>query len=441
MAEQQNIEYKESWRDEYLKWICGFANASGGKIHIGINDKGVVTGLPDYKKLMEEIPNKIANNLGLVVDVNMHENNELRYIEIVVPPSEAPISYHGAYHYRSGSTKQELKGIALQNWLLKKVGKRWEDGIVAGASITDLDENSIKSYLNKALQGNRIPAGAERETIETLLSNSNLMIDGQLTNAAVLLFGKRPSMVSSTACFKIGRFGKDSNDLLFQDVVDTNLFDMADKMMDILRSKYLISPISYQGLERIELLEYPEAALREAIFNAIIHKDYSSTFSFLRVYDDRLEIWNPGLLPEQLTIESLKRNHSSYPRNHNIATVFFRAGYVEAWGRGTTKIFSSCLQASLPEPVLEEDQGGLRVIFKKDLINKEHLQTLGISERQIAAILYVKDKGQITNSEYQKLTKIGKSTAAADLQDLVDQKLLFRVGSTGRSTRYILYKG
>lgn len=132
------------------------------------------------------------------------------------------------------------------------------------------------------------------------------------------------------------------------------------------------------------------------------------------MYDDRLEIWNPGPLPEELTIEKLKRSHSSYPRNVNIANVFFKAGYVESWGRGTTKIISSCLEAGLPEPVIEEDQGGFRVVFRKDHLNKEALEAQGLNARQVNAVLYVKENGQINNSEYQKLNTIGKSVAAAE---------------------------
>ncbi len=207
MPEQQNIEYKQSWRDEYLKWICGFANAQGGKIFIGIDDKGMVTGVPDYKKLMEDIPNKSVNHLGLVIDVNLHEEAGKRYIEIVVPQSHIPISYQGNFHYRSGSTKQELKGISLQNWLLKKNGKRWEDLPVPGHSIDNLDEGAIKSFVAKAIAKDRIPAEAENDSIETLLENLNLLQNGQLTNASVLLFSKRPSVVSGSASFKIGRFG------------------------------------------------------------------------------------------------------------------------------------------------------------------------------------------------------------------------------------------
>lgn len=127
MPEHQNIEYKESWRDEYLKWICGFAKAQGGKIFIGIDDKGNVAGLIDNKKLMEDIPNKVVSHLGLVIDINLRTKAKKHYIEIAVKPSEVAISYHGVYHYRSGSTKQELKGIALQEFLLKKMGRSWDD--------------------------------------------------------------------------------------------------------------------------------------------------------------------------------------------------------------------------------------------------------------------------------------------------------------------------
>ena len=152
MSEQQNIEYKQSWRDEYLKWICGFANAQGGRIYIGIDDNGIVAGVDDYKKLMDDIPNKAVNHLGLVVDVNLLKDGDKHYIEIIVPVSSVPIAHHGLYHYRSGSTKQELKGIALQNLLLKKIGKKWEDMPVEGSSVEDLNGTSIEKFIEKAIR-------------------------------------------------------------------------------------------------------------------------------------------------------------------------------------------------------------------------------------------------------------------------------------------------
>ena len=127
MKEHQHIEWKESWRDEYLKWICGFANAEGGVLVIGRNDKGVAVGVTDARKLLEDLPNKIRDVLGIMVHVDLIRNDGKDVLEIRVEPYPSPISYKGEYYYRSGSTKQELKGAALERFLLKKRGRHWDD--------------------------------------------------------------------------------------------------------------------------------------------------------------------------------------------------------------------------------------------------------------------------------------------------------------------------
>ena len=212
---------------------------------------------------------------------------------------------------------------------------------------------------------------------------------------------------------------------------------MPDEVLRKLSDRYLIRPISYKGLERQEPLEYPEPALREAILNAIIHKDYSSTWVFLRVYDDKMELWNPGRLPGELPIEKLKSRHSSYPRNPHIAEVFFKAGYIEAWGRGTTNMINECLASGLPEPVLEEDQGGLRVTFRKDIYTEANLINLDLNERQIKAVLMAKENGYITNLQYQKEFGVTDRTALRDLNNLVERRFFYSSGST-RDRRYHL---
>jgi ATP-dependent DNA helicase RecG len=438
MGEHQNIEYKQSWRDEYLKWICGFANAQGGKIYIGVNDNGAVTGIDDPRRLMDDIPNKAVNHLGLVIDVNLLKDKGKEYIEIVVPLSPMPISYHGAYHFRSGSTKQELKGAALHEFLLKKIGRTWDDIGINNAKIEDLDTKSIASFVKAAVKSGRIYKEAEKDDIPTLLENLQLITpDGELKAAAILLFGKNPKKFFVTSYFKIGKFGDSDTELKFQDTVEGNIFDMVEAVITLLKQRYIISTISYEGIQRIERPEYPDAAIREAILNAIVHKDYTDSTIQMSIYNDKIILWNPGKLSEDLTIEKLKSKHPSRTRNKNVAEVFFKAGYIESWGRGIEKMIDALKGDGLPEPIFEENSGGFQVTFLKESYSKEYLNQIGLNERQIRAITYLKGVQELTNSKYQEINNIGKSISAIELQELIDKGIVNKIGK-GKLTKYSL---
>ena len=147
MSENQNVEWKELWRDEYLKWVCGFANAKGGVLIVGKRDNGDIIGVENCKKLLEDIPNKIQTHLGIICDVNLVKESNKELIEIDVKPYNIAVSYQGKYYYRSGSTIQELKGKALNDFLLKKSGKTWDDVIESQATWNDIDENAFETYL------------------------------------------------------------------------------------------------------------------------------------------------------------------------------------------------------------------------------------------------------------------------------------------------------
>ncbi len=428
MQENQNIEWKESWRDEYLKWICGFANASGGKIILGKNDKGEIIGLKNSKKLLEDLPNKIQNYLGIICDVILHNENELQYIEIIVKPYEVPISYQGKYHYRSGSTKQELKGNALNDFLLKKAGKTWDDVIEPRAKIEHIDLNAIEKFKESAFKSKRMPFIKNEEKIDVILDNLLLTENKKLKRAAVLLFGREPTRFFINAFVKIGRFGKTSDDLLFQEIVEENIFELSDKTLDILDKKFLIAKISYKGLHRIEQWEYPYEAVREAIINAIVHRDYMGAPIQISVYDDKMIIWNEGTLPDNLTIENLKGQHSSRPHNPILASAFFKSGLIEAWGRGTVKIINECKKAGLPEPKFENVFGGIQVTLFKNLLDKTKLIELGLNSRQINVIAYLKENKRITNSKYRELFNVSEKTAFRDLDNLVSKKLISKQG-------------
>lgn len=365
MGEDQNIEYKQSWRDEYLKWICGFANAAGGKIYIGIDDDGQVVGVSDAKKLMEDIPNKIVNLLGIVADVNLLHKEGKEYIEIIIFPSSVPISCRGVYHYRSGSTKQELNGSALQRFLLNKLGRTWDDLPCEWASFEDIDLEAVKYFFNKAVASNRIAGDAVADDLEITFQNLGLLTEnGKLKNAALLLFAKQPSRFFPMVQFKIGRFGVADHDLMFQDIIEGNILQMPDRVMEVLRSKYLVSPIRYEGLQRIEELEVPEDALREAICNSIIHNNYAGAPIQLSVYADKLMLWNEGRLPEDFTMDMFLGKHPSRPYNKNVANIFFKAGFIESWGRGISKIVNGFENRGMEIPTFEFSMGGLWVIIK-----------------------------------------------------------------------------
>ncbi len=274
MPEQQNIEWKQSWRDEYLKWICGFANAKGGKLFIGMNDDGKVVGIEDYKRLLDDIPNKIQNHLGIICDVNLHKKDELYYIEIDVKANENPISYQGKYHYRSGSTKQELKGSSLNEFLLKKVGKTWEEAIEKDASFEAISIEAVEEFKKEATNSQRYPLAKDEKDYKKLFLNLRLFKENALKRSALILFGKDPRSYLINSYIKIGKFGNSDTELLFQDVVESNAFQLADKTIEILEKKYFKKLISYEGINRVEKSEYPRNAVRECLLNAIIHKNY-----------------------------------------------------------------------------------------------------------------------------------------------------------------------
>lgn len=363
MTENQHVEYKQLWRDEYLKWICGFANAQGGVLEIGKNDKGEVIGLANASRLLEELPNKMRDTLGIIADVDLLMENGKSYIRITVEPYPYPISYKSEYHYRSGSTKQVLKGAALDQFLLRKQGRHWDGVPVPYVAIGDLDTETVAYFRRQALKSQRLSADLLEEPNAALIDKLRLTEGNYLKRAAVLLFHAEPERFVTGAFVKIGFF-ENNIDLRYQDEMHGDLFFQVNQTLEVLKAKYLKAWISYEGLQRIENFPVPDAALREAILNAIVHKDYASAVPIqISVYPDRLMIWNPGQLAPEWTLEKLLAKHASQPHNPDVANTFFRAGLIEAWGRGIERMLQSCAAAGLPAPELRHEHAGLWVIF------------------------------------------------------------------------------
>ena len=323
MPEQQNIEYKTSWHDDYLKWICGFANAQGGRIYIGKDDNGTAVGVEDYKRLMDDIPNKVKNLMGITAEVNLSEEAGKHCIEIIVQPYSVPISLRGRYYYRSGSVKQELTGAALNEFLLKRAGQTWDDVVEPRATFDDIDEKTVKIFLRKAENAGRLP-DADGLSIPELLEKLRLAESVQLKLAAIALFGKDPGRFYPNTFVKIGKFEADGFTIRFQETEEGNIIQVLDKVLRALDYKFLIRNISFEGMNRIETLEYPVPALREMLLNSLIHRSYMGAPTQIRVYDNKMFVWNDGGLPVPITLEQLKQPHSSHPRNPILAEACFR---------------------------------------------------------------------------------------------------------------------
>ena len=407
MTENQIIEYKQSWHDDHLKWICGFANASGGTLLIGVDDNGSVIGIEDYKHLMVEIPNKSRDLMGVTVNLNEKRDNDKRFLEISIPAYTVPISLRGHYYIRSGSTNLELTGNSLTEFLLRKFVRSWDDVVEDSFTFEDINLTTIEEF--KKLATDRLPYVASETDPIIILNKLNLLKNGKYKRAAVLLFGKNPQHFFMQAHIKIGKFISDA-DILTSDIVGGNLFQQIEQTLSILKTKYLLSPITYEGIHRREKLEYPYNALREAILNAIIHRNYLTTSAVqIRVYDDKLMVMNEGMLPDEIKIEDLKRDHLSKPRNTLLADVFYKSGFIESWGRGTVKIISECVNENLPEPVFESRGHLFSVIFYKIEFTEKS------SEKSSEKVLnLIKNNPEITITSLAK--QLGISTRAIEKQ-------------------------
>lgn len=418
-------------------------------MYFGVGDDHNVVGLDNSRKLLEDIPNKIVNYMGLVVDVNLNEQDGLEYIELTIEPSNVPISFKGKYYYRSGSTMQELNGAALQQFIMKKMGKSWDDIANEHATLDDIDRQAIDYFLRKGVDANRIPEEERNASTEDVLTSLHLLDEnGHLKNAALLLFGKDPLKFFTSVRFKIGRFGVDEADLLIQDVIEGNIIQMADRVVEVLKAKYLTSPVRFEGMQRKEELEVPIEALREILYNSITHKDYTGPDIQMHVYNDHVELWNEGDLPEGYDEKVLYGKHSSKPRNRNIADTMFKAGFIDTWGRGYKKIHDGFEKVGLPMPTVESHCGGTLVTFQRgfDVTSGRKnvsssvsssvssdvgsLSVVQLSERQKKICELIKENPFISGEQMSVVLSVVPRTIWRDLSALQKMGVLIREGNT-----------
>lgn len=308
------------------------------------------------------------------------------------------------------------------------------------ATLKSLSRKRIDWFLETARRQRGFPLKPKTPT-KALLTHLSLLDDGKPTNAAILLFGTNPQRFHRPAETKcVHCHGTEYlRPFASQQNYSGDLFDQADQAGDFVlakvnravgtRAESLQAPVTY---------ELPPDAVAEAIINALAHRDYHSNASVeVRLFADRLEVWNPGTLPGTLTLDDLRTDHASIPNNPLLAESLYLASYIEKLGSGTQAMIALCRQAGLPEPDFEQRSGFFVVTLWRDWLTSQVLAELGINDRQIKAVAHVKQAGQITNSDYRNLNGVTRKTAARDLDGLVEKGAFKRLGER-RGSYYVL---
>ena len=315
-------------------------------------------------------------------------------MQIKIEKTYTPISYNGKFYIRSGSNTIELNGGNLTNFLLNKSGKTWDDIVEEKFTLEEIDLNTIEKFKN--LSRDRVPNIQNENNLEQLLRKLNLYEGNYLKRAAILLFAKNPQQYYIQSHSKIGRFLSETV-IQSSDIIEGNLIDQVDKIMDVLRLKYLKAYIFYEGMHRREKLEYPYKALREAVINALVHRDYTNTSNLqIKVFDDKLVMYNGATLSSEVPIEKFDKQHQSKPFNPIMANIFYKCGFIENQGRGTTSIINECLDYGLPKATFEYEWTAVVTTFykkqiviektgdnwtRKFIIKNENLSAIELSEK------------------------------------------------------------
>lgn len=354
------------------------------------------------------------------------------------------------YKYKRFNTIPELNNNiyeSLIEFLREKgiVGRQaFDSSVCEDAGFRDIDEEKLKRFLQTAKNQRNFPLDADAP-VKDVLIHLNLLKSGKLTNAAVLLFGKKPDKFFLQAEVKCLHLHSVEIEKPFESyhIFKGTIFEQIDNalgfVLDRLKRPVIPAPGKAATLRPFEI---PEFVIREAIVNAVAHRDYNSSASVqVNVFIDRIEIWNPGKLPPQLTVELLKKPHPSFPHNPLLCEPFYLARYIERAGSGTIEMIKQCRKNNLPEPDFMQKMGHFITVLWKDIFTEKYLTQLGLTGRQIKAVKYVKEKGKITNKEYKELTGISKPMSSIDLRELVDKNVFEKLGKTGRGTEYILLRG
>ncbi|PKK85253.1 MAG: hypothetical protein CVT48_06295 [Thermoplasmata archaeon HGW-Thermoplasmata-1] len=446
--ESESVEFKPSLAQnrDIVESVSAFSNTSGGRIIIGRSDDGEVLGADIGKRTLENLANQIKQNTDPPVfpSITIEDVESKSIIVVEVSESSAkPVLACGRAFKRVGRSNQKMGYEEIRKLAMHSSKVYWDGQICEGTALEDIDKEKVKWFLRKAKEERNFDVDPEAPTKEAL-ERLNVLKNEKLTNAAVLLFGKNPQKFFLQAKIRCARFkGVDGLDYIDMKILEGTIPELRENAIKFIM-QHTKHGVFFDENRRYDRWEYPFRALEELLSNALAHREYESTSDMqVSIYDNRIEIWNPGELPEPLTPADLKKKHKSIPRNRLIAETLFLIKYIEQWGRGTNRVIKELLAHKLPEPRFQTLSGGFEVIvygpgkeFEEE-IEREKYHILDINERQKKAIKYLKEHSRIDRKTYCNLCNVGKTVAHEELSDLKNKKII-TMANKGRSSYYTL---
>ena len=448
-GENEGLELKESLRlkEEIGQAVSAFSNASGGSTLVGVSDDGKVVGIDIGRNTLEELANYIKRNTDPAIfpSVKIEEIEKRKIIVIEVKEStEKPVFFKNHAYKRVGKTNQRISSSEMRK-LAKESGERvyWDEQVCEEAKLEDIDEEKVKSYLEKRqeIRGVKKPLKMD---LKTLLLNIKAAkeVNGEIrmTNAGVLFFAENPQRFVLQSQLRLARFAGKELTRDFLDRLDCSgaIWEEIEQAEDFIRKNIrLFGFRTGFSFGRIDKLEYPMKAIREGVINAIIHRNYHEPADTrVMIFDDRIGIVNPGSFPEGVTPE--KPRH--IPVNPILCQLMYDVGFIEKYGTGIYMIKELCEEYGIQEPEYEISDVETKLVFRSGgmAVVISEIEKLGVklNERQSRALKYAFREGFITNKIYAEINEVSNKTASLELGDLV-RKGLFGVEGRGRSTKYI----
>ena len=425
--------------------LVAFANAGGGTLLVGLDPRsGKPTGLKDPEATADRaLQAALSADPPLIIPLpQISEREEQAVLAITVPPGLPHVySHRGKYLVRDGSRNRPLDPRQLRRLMMERGAVSFEALVPDGARLEDLDWEKAESYLAGL---GPVSAGSREEAL--LRRGCLAQRDGRFipTYAGLLLFGREPQRWVRSSLILVVRYaGTTMGDTFVRDEIHGTLPEQIRRaeafVLDNMRRG-----VRLLGLERVEETEYPVEAIREAIVNAIAHRDYRIRGDEIRVlmFGDRIEFYSPGRLPGHITVDNLIDERFS--RNEILVQILSDMGFIERLGYGIDRMIRLMTGAGLPAPSFEETTAGFQVTLVghgASLIGEQadalRWRQAGLNERQEQALAYLVEKGRITNREYQRLCPdVSPETIRRDLVDLVRKDLLLKIGEK-RATYYI----